>query len=66
MKEENYGLVIQLRDVFPETVNDTNCAKNVQQIAQEQGMQLVELEEAFWGSEDLWYCRITSHELLPM
>ncbi|MEW9673320.1 M20 family metallopeptidase [Ammoniphilus sp. 3BR4] len=51
---ERYGLKVSFsyNDAFPETVNHKESSDKIRQVCQAQGIQLVEMTEAFRGSED--------------
>lgn len=51
---EKYGLGVsfEYNDVFPETCNYSESADKIRRVSLEKGMQLVEMKEAFRGSED--------------
>lgn len=42
-------------DVFPETVNDAACVKNVMNAAKELGLQVIEMDKPIRASEDFGY-----------
>ena len=59
---EKHGLAVEFayNDVFPETANDKKQADNIRQVAENQQLEIVELEEAFRGSEDFGhYTKLT-------
>ncbi|MFF2754980.1 M20 family metallopeptidase [Psychrobacillus sp. NPDC058041] len=51
---EEYGLKVSFtyNDTFPETVNDKESSDKIRKAAKEKGFNLVEMKEAFRGSED--------------
>lgn len=51
---EIYGLKVSFsyNDVFPETVNHKESSDKIRRVAKEKGLTLVEMKEAFRGSED--------------
>ncbi|KAA0941656.1 amidohydrolase [Sporosarcina sp. ANT_H38] len=51
---EEYGLKVSFHynDEFPETVNHKESADKIRLVAKDKGMELLELQEAFRGSED--------------
>lgn len=51
---EKYGLKVSFsyNDEFPETANSKGSSDKIRKVSQEKGYQLVEMEEAFRGSED--------------
>lgn len=51
---EKYGLKVSFsyNDYFPETANHKESADKIRRVAREKGMNVVEMSEAFRGSED--------------
>lgn len=51
---QEFGLNVhfEYNDEFPETVNHKECADNIRLVAKSTGMDLVELKDAYRGSED--------------
>jgi len=51
---EKYGLKVSFSytDCFPETANHKESADKIRKVAKEKGMKVVEMSEAFRGSED--------------
>jgi amidohydrolase len=51
---EKYGLKVSFsyNDCFPETANHKESADKIRRVAREKGMNVVEMSEAFRGSED--------------
>ena len=51
---EKYGLKVSFsyNDSFPETVNDKESSDKIRQVCETKGMQVIEMKEAFRGSED--------------
>lgn len=73
---EEFGLKVsfEYNDEFPETVNHKESADKIRFVANSKGMELIELEEAFRGSEDFGhftkltkgaYCLIGNGEDYP-
>jgi amidohydrolase len=73
---EEYGLKVSFsyNDEFPETVNHKESSDKIRQVAKVKGMQLLEMKEAFRGSEDFGhytklvmgsYCYIGNGEDYP-
>lgn len=73
---EEYGLTVSFHynDEFPETANHKESADKVRSAAKAKGMELIELQEAFRGSEDFGhftkltkgaYCFIGNGENYP-
>ncbi|KMY54147.1 amidohydrolase [Bacillus sp. FJAT-27231] len=54
VQAEKYGLKVNFsyNDVFPETVNDKESSDKIRQVCVQKGMQVIEMQEAFRGSED--------------
>lgn len=51
---QEYGLEVSFdyQDEFPETANDKECSDQIRQSAQENGLDIIELDDAYRGSED--------------
>ncbi|OCA85003.1 amidohydrolase [Pseudobacillus wudalianchiensis] len=51
---EQYGLKVSFsyNDVFPETVNSKESSDKIRQVCKQKGMPVIEMQEAFRGSED--------------
>lgn len=51
---EEYGLDIRFeyQDEFPETANDPGCTDVIRKSAEDEGLSVMEIEEAYRGSED--------------
>lgn len=73
-KEHGLDVKFDYTDVFPETVNEEECANNIRQVARDQGIELIEFDEAYRGSEDFGhytkltkgaYCMIGNGEDYP-
>lgn len=59
---KEYGLKVRFsyNDEFPGTVNHSESSDKIRQVAKAKGMQLLEMEEAFRGSEDFGhYTKLT-------
>lgn len=59
---EEFGLKVSFsyNDEFPETVNHQECSDKIRQVANSFGTELIELKEAFRGSEDFGhYTKLT-------
>ncbi len=54
VQAKEFGLKVsfEYNDEFPETVNHKESADTIRQVAKSSGMELIELKEAFRGSED--------------
>lgn len=54
VQAEKYGLKVRFtyNDSFPETVNDKGSSNKIRKVAMEKGFDLIEMKEAFRGSED--------------
>lgn len=54
IEAEKYGLKVRFsyNDCFPETANHKESADRIRKVAKEKGMKVVEMAEAFRGSED--------------
>ncbi|MEH7334620.1 amidohydrolase [Neobacillus drentensis] len=62
MEAEKYGLKVsfEYQDEFPETANHKESSDKIRQVCNEKGLQIVELTEAFRGSEDFGhYTKLT-------
>lgn len=57
LEAEKYGLKVtfEYNDEFPETVNYRESADRIRLICKEKGIQQLEIQEAFRGSEDFGY-----------
>lgn len=51
---KEYGLQVafEYQDEFPETANDKECSDKIRRSAKDNKMEIIELEDAFRGSED--------------
>ncbi|MBD7908554.1 M20 metallopeptidase family protein [Sporosarcina gallistercoris] len=51
---KEYGLQVAFdyQDEFPETANDKECSDKIRQSAKDNGMDIIELDDAYRGSED--------------
>ncbi|WP_284037641.1 amidohydrolase [Neobacillus sp. 114] len=59
---EKYGLKVsfEYQDEFPETANDKESSDKIRQVCRDKGFDLIELVEAFRGSEDFGhYTKLT-------
>lgn len=59
-KEDGLKVSFSYYDVFPETTNHKDSSDKIRQVCREKGFQLVEMPEAFRGSEDFGhYTKLT-------